>query len=102
MPVAIYPCNELWNLVPADPVFNQHVKRARLPGGARLEQARPALGATYALYGVRAALAGALAGDVAARFMGLAQAEDRGPGAIVAAVTGLVEHVAAARNVARF
>lgn len=31
IPVATYPINELWNLVPSDSAFNQHVKRALMP-----------------------------------------------------------------------
>lgn len=35
VPVSVYPINELWNLVPADPVFNSHKKRDRLPSPER-------------------------------------------------------------------
>jgi len=31
IPIATYPINELWNLVPSEPTFNQHVKRALMP-----------------------------------------------------------------------
>jgi hypothetical protein len=43
VPLSVYPTNELWNLVPSDPVFNMHVKRDRLPGAERLARARPHL-----------------------------------------------------------
>jgi HNH endonuclease len=29
VPIAVYPTNELWNLVPSDHYFNLHTKRAR-------------------------------------------------------------------------
>jgi hypothetical protein len=102
VPLAIYPCNELWNLVPADPVFNQQVKKAKLPGSARLLQAQPVLEDTYARYAGQPLLARALAADVAARFSQLQRLEDSGPSAIVAAVMGLIDYVATSRNVARF
>lgn len=39
--VAVYPMNELWNLVPCDREFNQHIKRDRLPDEGRLQTAEP-------------------------------------------------------------
>ncbi|MDZ7802337.1 MAG: hypothetical protein U5K81_16280 [Trueperaceae bacterium] len=44
VPVAVHPFHELWNLVPADPHFNMHRKRDRLPGAAALAGATPHLG----------------------------------------------------------
>ena len=45
LPIAVYPTNELWNLVPSDPKFNSHQKRDLLPTAKRLAIARPHLGA---------------------------------------------------------
>ena len=51
LPIAVYPTNELWNLVPADPDFNSHKKRDRLPTAERLAVATPHLEQTYLSYG---------------------------------------------------
>ena len=40
MPWSAWPCEDLWNLMPADRSENQHHKRQRLPSGAALAQAR--------------------------------------------------------------
>jgi hypothetical protein len=68
VPVAVYPLNELWNLVPADRTFNQHVKRDRLPSDERLARARPRLAQTYRLYLASSELAPALRSDAVGRF----------------------------------
>jgi hypothetical protein len=43
LPVSVYPINELWNLAPADRLFNQRVKRDRLPSHDLLLKAAPRL-----------------------------------------------------------
>lgn len=98
VPVSVYPFHELWNLVPSDPAFNMHRKRARLPGPAALTAAVPRLAATYAAYGASSDLRRALRDDVALRF---AHA-DADPPRVARAVAGLVESIATARNLARF
>ena len=40
MPWAAWPCDDLWNLLPADRPVNQNRKRAKLPSAAALEDAR--------------------------------------------------------------
>ena len=40
MPWAAWPCDALWNLLPADRRVNQHQKRARLPSADALDDAR--------------------------------------------------------------
>jgi hypothetical protein len=101
LPIAVYPTNELWNLVPSDPAFNSHKKRDRLPGVERLVAARPYLEQTYANYGESPELISVLTEDVELRFArvqpGLAF-----PESVAHAVTDLVEEVAEARNLARF
>lgn len=97
IPLAAHPINDLWNLVPSDPVHNQHVKRARLPDSARLHSALHTLEQTYHLYGQQPSTGLVLRRDVLARF-GLPLA----PGALAQQVCGLADHVAEARNVPRY
>jgi hypothetical protein len=101
LPIAVYPTNELWNLVLSDPAFNSHKKRDRLPGVERLAPARPYLEQTYANYGESSELISVLTEDVELRFArvqpGLAF-----PESVAHAVTDLVEEVAEAHNLARF
>lgn len=100
LPIAVYPTNELWNLVPADPDFNSHKKRDRLPTAERLVVATPHLEQTYLSYGHSKPLIEVLREDVALRFATVeagAFSES-----LAVAVAGLVEEVAEARNLARF
>ena len=101
LPIAVYPTNELWNLVPSDPKFNSHQKRARLPTSERLAIARPHLGKTYKQYGRSSSLAGVLAEDAALRFASL-QSDTTFATGLALAVVDLVEEVADLRNLARF
>ncbi|PZO50931.1 MAG: hypothetical protein DCF15_15300 [Phormidesmis priestleyi] len=101
LPIAVYPTNELWNLVPSDPKFNSHQKRARLPTAERLAIARPHLGKTYKQYGSSSSLAGVLAEDAALRFARL-QSDTTFAVGLAGAVVDLVEEVAELRNLARF
>lgn len=72
LPLSFYPVNELWNLLPVDRIFNQHIKRDRLPSAERLAAALPGLAASYGTYGHSAALGLALQQDAALRFGALA------------------------------
>ncbi|HEY9658649.1 MAG TPA: HNH endonuclease domain-containing protein, partial [Allocoleopsis sp.] len=63
LPLSIYPIDELWNLVPADPAFNRHQKRGRLPNTERLFKARPYLEWDYERYGLSHSLSQALQED---------------------------------------
>jgi SAM-dependent methyltransferase len=40
LPWSAWPCGDLWNLLPASPRVNQHLKRDRLPSAATLSAAR--------------------------------------------------------------
>jgi HNH endonuclease len=101
VPLAVYPVNELWNLVPADAHFNTRVKRDRLPSPERVARATPHLARAYRHYATSPALARALREDVATRFAGVR--ENGGyPDAVAAAAAGFLERIAAARNLARF
>ena len=102
VPVSVYPLNELWNLVPSDRHFNQHVKRERLPSEEALLRAEPLFGRTYATYGVYKPLATALRQDVASRFPppangGLLDASD-----LAHLVHRFISQIAESRNLARF
>lgn len=102
VPLAVYPTNELWNLVPADPDFNSRIKRDRLPKPERLEQARPHLELAYHHYEQSAALAKALKEDVAVRFASLQQPNRMFTNRLAYAVISVIEQIAEARNLARF
>ncbi|MBD1876978.1 hypothetical protein H6F75_26185 [Nodosilinea sp. FACHB-131] len=100
LPIAVYPTNELWNLVPADPDFNSHKKRDRLPTAERLAMATPHLEKTYLSYGDSKPLIEVLREDVALRFATVAA--EAFSESLALAVTGLVEEIAESRNLARF
>lgn len=97
IPVSVHPINELWNLVPSDPQHNMHVKRARIPASARLQEALPILTRTYAAYEGSSGLSGSLQRDVQGRFGRPLPAL-----ALAAEVVRLGEMVAQARNVPRY
>jgi hypothetical protein len=102
VPLSVYPVNELWNLVPSDPRFNEHTKKGRMPGPGRFAAAGPRLAAAYRCYLGREPLAQALREDAALRFAGLPADEQALPAALAAAVTDLMGKVAEMRNVGRF
>lgn len=102
LPLAVYPTNELWNLLPSDPDFNRNIKRDRLPSAKRLAQSQPRLAQAYALYRSQNALATALQEDVATRFAGISTSASTYTSAVSHSVTALINHVAASRNLARF
>jgi hypothetical protein len=70
IPIALRPINELWNLVPADPDFNSHHKRDRLPSPTRLAAAVPIFQQTYQQYLSSAELGRVLHTDATTRFGG--------------------------------
>ncbi|MEP0913070.1 hypothetical protein NDI45_19335 [Leptolyngbya sp. GB1-A1] len=103
LPLSVYPINELWNLVPADPSFNRHVKRDRLPSAEKLFAARTALEWDYERYELSATLSQALQEDVRLRFASV-RSSGRGvaAGVIVDRVVDLIEQIGRSRNLARF
>jgi hypothetical protein len=102
LPLAIYPMNDLWNLVPADPTFNQHTKRDLIPSLERLHIAEPHLAQTYALYISTPLLRKALVSDTEQRFRSLLPADTSFPQHIARAAIRLIDSVAIYRNLARF
>ncbi|MBW4429830.1 MAG: hypothetical protein KME50_37155 [Nostoc desertorum CM1-VF14] len=102
LPVSLYPINELWNLVPADPNFNSHIKRDRLPSQAKLQQAQPHLELAYRNYITSVSLSLALKEDVAIRFCTVFSDTASFPGVLSTAVVDLINIFAESRNLARF
>jgi hypothetical protein len=102
MPLSVYPTNELWNLVPSDPEFNQQSKRDRLPSLARLKQAQPHLARTYWCYLQSSPLARVLTKDVEMRFGSINSKITNYESEVTAAVVRFVELVGDARNLSRF
>lgn len=99
IPVSVIPINELWNLLPADPKFNSHKKRDRLPSEMRLQMAQPYFELGYQHYSSSALLSTALQEDIRIRFP---TAGVMVPQTLAKAVVNLIEIVASARNLARF
>ncbi|WP_413167695.1 HNH endonuclease domain-containing protein [Capilliphycus salinus ALCB114379] len=100
LPLSLYPINELWNLVPADPDFNSHKKRDRLPQPEKLQQAKPHLELAYRQYGTSESLKTALKSDAALRFSTLSG--EVFSTALANAVVNLIDIVGESRNIARF
>lgn len=101
LPIAVYPTNELWNLVPSDPRFNSHQKRDRLPKTERLKIAQPHLEETYKQYGKSPKLTAILEEDATLRFARI-KPETSFMTGLAIAVVALVEEIAKLRNISRF
>jgi len=102
LPLSLYPINELWNLVPADPDFNSNKKRDRLPKLDTLQKAKPYLERAYSYYNSSQELSVALKDDVASRFSTVSGDGDSFSVALANAVVNLIDIVGESRNVARF
>lgn len=100
IPLALYPTNALWNLVPADRVFNQHTKRDRLPKPETLERAKPHLVLAYTHYTRSPILNQTLIEDTALRFT--VQHKNYSPDELAVSVARFIRELAEARNVAQF
>lgn len=87
--------------MPADPEFNQHTKRDRIPSLERLQRAAPHLAQTYTLYSTSQPLRTALLSDTAQRFRNMLPAASF-PQQVASAAIRLVDTVAVYRNLARF
>jgi hypothetical protein len=90
----------LWNLVPADRQFNQHIKRDRLPKTERLQAARPHLVNIYAHYHASNALNPVLLEDISLRFGGVRY--DQLPDSLSDSVIRFVSALRETRNLAEF
>lgn len=100
LPMAVYPINELWNLVPADPEFNSHKKRDRLPSLESMKKAEYSLNATYSIYSTSRTLASVLREDVYLRF-GM-ELTSNFSSSIVLSVKRFIQQIGEARNLAQF
>ncbi|GER90454.1 hypothetical protein KDW_46160 [Dictyobacter vulcani] len=106
MPLSVYPINELWNLVPADPYYNSHQKRDRLPSVKHLLEAQSHLIQAYSNYLASMPLATVIKDDVYGRFAtvpAMVNGQDANFTSEVArVVVNFLDDVAIARNLARF
>ncbi len=103
LPLSVYPINELWNLLPANPAFNRNTKRDRIPSTERLMKAHQHLVWDYQTYAASHALNQALRDDVNLRFSRLNTVSGGNyPHAIADAVVDLIDQIADSRNLARF
>lgn len=104
LPLAVYPVNDLWNLVPADRKAN-NAKRDRMPSPDRLISALPRIAGTYATYLGADALRPVLREGARLRFLDAdLGADDPATFAptLAAAAGRFIERVASSRNVATF
>ena len=101
IPLAVYPVNELWNLIPADGPFNKHVKRDRIPSAPMLERASPRIAGTYDRYQTHRELSDALRDDLALRFNTLDAEASEFTSRAAQAVTSLAHQIGTYRNVER-
>lgn len=102
LPISVYPINELWNLVPADRQFNQHVKRDRMPGTDRLTNAQPYLQVTYENYLHSQQLSTALAQDARTRFGTQIVTENTFPATLTRSIVNYLQMVTMSRNLRVF
>ena len=101
LPLAVYPINELWNLLPVDRDFNQHTKRDKVPDARRLTAAEPLLAAAYSTYYRSPALQKAVREDAALRSAGL-RTDHTFAAMLASRAVRFIDDVAAARYVQRF
>jgi hypothetical protein len=102
LPLCVYPINELWNLIPVDRKFNQHVKRDRVPSADRLTAAQPLLADTYTRYLQSVSLQRAVREDAGVRFGAGVGQERFFPLSLARQAVRFIEDVAQARFVTRF
>jgi hypothetical protein len=101
LPLAVYPVNELWNLLPVDREFNQRIKRDRVPSGQRLQEAEPWLAEAYRGYAHSPLLAAAIQEDASLRFRAV-RSQFNFAAALAHQAVEFINGVAAARYVTRF
>lgn len=101
LPLAVYPVNELWNLLPVDRDFNQLTKRDKVPDTKRLALAEPLLAGAYTSYLRSPLLQKAVREDANLRFADL-PADHTFAAALATRAVRFIDDVAAARYVKRF
>lgn len=101
IPLAVYPTNELWNLIPAERTFNRRVKKDKLPRHDRLESLASSLAQSYSLYGHSNELGLTLEQDALNRF-GKPSNPTELPIFLSYEVKMFIEAIKSSRNVAEF
>lgn len=101
LPLALYPINELWNLLPVDREFNQRTKRDHVPSSERLANAIPHFAAAYTNYLSSPALSLSIYADAALRFTGLKRSAEF-PSQLAQHTASFITDVADARYASRF
>lgn len=99
IPVTTYPINELWNLVPAEPAFNRHVKRALMPAEEWRSILPQRLVEIYSFYARNSTLRDALGQDIRLRFT---NDQISSLPNLANAVTAMIFSVADSKNTSRF
>jgi hypothetical protein len=102
LPVSVYPINELWNLVPSDPHFNQHKKRDRIPSPTALSKAHPRIVRAYDQYQKQSELNHAFKDDLSTRFATVDVDAPSLSQEAANAVTSLIDQIGTYRNLSRF
>jgi hypothetical protein len=101
IPLAVYPINEMWNLVPSEPNFNRRIKKTRLPSDKRLGVLPSKLAKTYEIYCFSDKICGALKKDSLTRF-GRFDNQISFQEHLAHSVTNFIQSVRDFRNVAEF
>ena len=102
LPVAVYPINELWNLLPVNKHFNQRVKRDRIPDRAMLLACQGRVAAAYATYERSAKLRAAVHEDARLRFASVAPGDVDFSAALAHQAVEFIDGVAASRYASRY
>ncbi|MBC8136406.1 MAG: hypothetical protein H8F28_11015 [Fibrella sp.] len=98
IPIALYPINDLWNLLPSDHDYNSHVKRAKLPSQQRLITASRVFEDSYSIYSTSRVLGKTLVEDSERRFL----SRPNTPSTISAEVVKFIERISLWRSVETF
>jgi len=102
IPIAVYPTNELWNLVPVDPYFNSNRKKDKLPSPEKLSRAHSSLVRTYENYVNHEDLSMVLQEDVGYRFLDLEFNSAQFPDLLSRAVAIFIQQIVQSRNITLF
>jgi hypothetical protein len=102
LPVAVYPINELWNLLPVNKQFNQRIKRDRIPDRAMLLACQGRVAAAYATYQQSAKLRVAMHEDAHLRFASLLPMGSGFADSLAHHAVEFIDSVASSRYATRF
>lgn len=102
LPVAVYPINELWNLLPVDKQFNQRVKRDRIPDRRMLLACQGRVAEAYSLYQRSVKLSVAMYEDARLRFATLSNSDLDFSNSLAHHAVEFIDSVASSRYASRF